>query len=105
MEMTSAKLGRVPVSIQNDGKFQGSVYCIQASEFKGDPDQEDIANFLAAAVEEPERFMIYQENGASNVYTKEPEAAVQLAVQLNQQHGVEISEEETEAFRSRLALQ
>lgn len=97
------RLGDVPIDIQNESGPNEDYYRIGAEAFRGAyTDRGEISRAIARSLEDPERFAFSQEAGSLDVYTRQPDAAVELAVYLNRQRGVDVTDLEAEAVRKQL---
>jgi hypothetical protein len=95
-------LGQVPIHVQNEETRNEDVYRISGSSFAGMAGKSEIEHTVNTHVEDPERVVVYEEGQEVNVYTKQPDAAVQLAVYLNSHSGVDVSDSEAESVRNQL---
>ncbi|PZE19338.1 hypothetical protein [Paenibacillus xerothermodurans] len=106
--MNSIMLGMVTIGIQNDSTPNEDVYTIQVDSRMGMDDLPTLKTKLADDIGNAERFIIQsgtqrQPQGSGwNVYTKQPDAAVELARYLNQAMGCRVSDQEIEDVRNRL---
>jgi hypothetical protein len=91
-------LGEIGITVQNEVKRNEDVYMISGNYFAND----EIANLITNNIEDPERFVLNQEGSSLNVYTKQPDAAIQLAIFLNQKRGITVEEKEINSVRNRL---
>jgi hypothetical protein len=91
-------LGEIGITVQNEVKPNEDVYMISGNNFAND----EIANLITNNIEDPERFVLNQEGSSLNVYTKQPDAAIQLAIFLNQKRGITVEEKEINSVRNRL---
>jgi hypothetical protein len=89
-------LGEVQINVQDERNPNEDVFMISTNSFGGD--QGNIASILANHVEDPERFVLYSEA----IYTKQPDAAIELASYLNQKKGIAVSAEEVDYVREQL---
>jgi hypothetical protein len=99
--MNSVKLGAIGI-IQNVTTPNEDVYTIQVGTIKGIVDKQALYDLLTNEVGNPERFVIQQVGSDWNVYTKQPDAAVELALFMNQKKDVQVNEQETESIRNQL---
>jgi hypothetical protein len=87
-------LGEVQINVQDERNPNEDVFMISTNSFH----QGNIASILANHVEDPERFVLYSEA----IYTKQPDAAIELASYLNQKKGIAVSAEEVDYVREQL---
>jgi hypothetical protein len=102
MIFQNIRLGDVGIGIQNVETFNQDVYKIGAEEFQKDGARMDVEAIINKHMEEPERFVVYPEADGVSVYTKQPEAVVQMAMYLNDARGATVSDKELEAVHEHL---
>jgi hypothetical protein len=103
VEMTTITLGDVPIAVQNDKERNEDIYKIASSSLRGiEADKKRIEAIVNEFMEDPERFVINQEEDGPNVYTKQHEAAIELAMYINKAQGVDVSDQELQAVHDRL---
>ncbi|MFC0215125.1 hypothetical protein ACFFK0_22265 [Paenibacillus chartarius] len=90
-------LGRVGIAIRNEDARGEDIYRIS-----GGWQDAEATRQLLGSLEEPERYAVDQEESGVHVYTKQPDAAVDLAMLLNRQQGVSVSEADAEQVREQL---
>jgi hypothetical protein len=98
MELIS--LGEIGITVQNETKANEDIYMISGKDFNDIPGQ--IESLLADHMEDPERYVLNQEGSSLNIYTKQPDAIIQLAHFLNQKRGIHVNETEIESVREHL---
>lgn len=104
MDMKPVRLGRVDITIQNDETFNQDVYIISGSQLQesGVSDTKALNRLIHDQVGEPERFVINSEGQQNEVYTKQPDAVIGLALVLNNLQGAEVAGREIEQVRDYL---
>lgn len=100
----NARLGHVAFTIQNDEAFNEDVYKVSGEQLRacGVGDTSELNRIIHEQVGEPERFVINSDGPRNEVYTKQPDAVLGLALALNRMQGSEVPEEEKEQLRKEL---
>jgi hypothetical protein len=100
--MNSISLGSIEITVQNESAPNEDVYTIPVVSNEEIIDVDILKGVRLNEIGHPERFIIDPNSFGWNVYTKQPDAAVQLALYLNQKEGTSITEEEIETVRNQL---
>jgi hypothetical protein len=104
VEMKQVRLGQVDFTIQNDNTFNQDVYIIAGNQLQesGIHDVKALNRLIHEQVGEPERFIVNAEGSQNEVYTKQPDAVISLALVLNQLQNTAVPDQEIEQIRDYL---
>lgn len=100
--MEEITLGEITVTIQNEVERNEDIYAINGFHFKDICDNNEVMKLLTDHLEDPERFFINKEESGFNVYTKQPDAVIELAIFLNAHKDMTVSEKEISNVRELL---
>ncbi|MCI3918766.1 hypothetical protein MO973_00765 [Paenibacillus sp. TRM 82003] len=103
MEFKKLMLGSVEIAIQNDNTRNEDVYILSGDAFRGlQLDKPKVERIIFDHLEEPERFIVSQEQDGPTVYTKQHEAAIELAMYVNDKRGAKVSDKELQDVHDKL---
>lgn len=101
--MEHMSLGQVRIGVQNEWVRNEDVYTIDREQLlAAGLQQPDVARKLVEQLDEPERYVVYQDGQDWGISTKQPDAVLQLAVELNKKQGMDIRQEELQQLRQSL---
>jgi hypothetical protein len=83
MPMERIGIGAIRVGVQNEPERNEDVYRISGEDFGDMAGRNEIWNWIVDKIEDPERFVVNEEEVVYYVYTKQPDAAIELALSLN----------------------
>ncbi len=100
--MEEYQLGRMTIQVQDEVQPNADYYHLQIPIAEPVRSLSELEDWIDLHVEDPERFELEQEGDLIHIYSRQPDAIVELASFLNQQLGVTVDENEMKQLRETL---